>query len=165
MPETFSFNLIVCVHRLRNVRTGFVDALSKSISVSVHEPMDKDPLENGKVYISPANYHLLVEPGEYITLSTFRRVNHSRPSIDLTMKSAAEAYGHACTGILLSGANTDGVDGMMAIRQKGGTTIVQDPLEAEIPAMPEAALHSFVPDYILTADKIITFIKNMCAVS
>jgi two-component system chemotaxis response regulator CheB len=157
--------MIVCMHRLRNVKTGLTDTLSKNNRVPVSEPFDKEPILKGCVYVAPANYHLLVEPAGYFTLSTFKRINHSRPSIDVTMKSAATVCREQCTGVLLSGANTDGVDGLIGIQKMGGTTVVQDPLDAEIPAMPESAIQSFAPDYILTAEKITTFIQNMCGIS
>jgi len=96
-------------------------------------------------------------------LATSKPVNHSRPSIDIVMKSAAEVYNNRLLGVLISGANSDGAEGMMSIHKSGGTTIVQDPEEAEITAMPEAAIDSFKPDYVYNADKISKFIGNLAS--
>lgn len=161
LPADFHLPVIVIMHRLRNVKTGIVSALANNSKISIYEPNDKDPIESGSIYIAPANYHLLIEKGCFFSLSTFSPVNHSRPSIDLSMKSAANVYRKHLLGILVSGANTDGAQGMMAIHKAGGTTIVQDPLEAEIPSMPEAAIDSFRPDHIYNADKIIKFIEKL----
>jgi two-component system, chemotaxis family, protein-glutamate methylesterase/glutaminase len=161
LPVDFPIPVIVCVHRLRNVKTGIIAALSNNSSIKITEPSDKDSIEPGTVYIAPANYHLLIEHGNYFSLATSKPVNHSRPSIDIAMKSAAGAYSGSLAGILISGANSDGAEGMMAIHQSGGTTIVQDPNEAEIPSMPEAAIDSYQPDYVYNTDKIINFIGKL----
>ena len=161
LPTGFPLPVIVCMHRLRNVKTGIISALSNNTRIPICEPYDKDPIIAGKVYIAPANYHLLIEQGIYFSLSTMNPVNHSRPSIDVTMKSAAGVYNKRLIGILVSGANSDGAEGMLAIHKARGTTLVQDPEEAEIPSMPEAAIDSFQPDYIYNADKIIKFIEKL----
>jgi len=161
LQADFPIPVIICVHRLRNVKTGIISALSNNSSIRIVEPYDKDPVEPETVYIAPANYHLLIEQGSYFSMATSRPVNHSRPSIDILMKSAAEVYADRVLGILISGANSDGAEGMMAIHRSGGTTLVQDPAEADIPSMPEAAIDSFKPDYVINADKIIKFIGNL----
>lgn len=161
LPADYPLPVIICMHRLRNVKTGIITALSNNTRIHICEPFDKDPIEAGKVYIAPANYHLLIEQGSYFSLSTVKPVNHSRPSIDVAMRSAAGVYRKRLVGILVSGANSDGAEGMMAIHKAGGTTLVQEPSEAEIPTMPEAAIDSFKPDYIYNADKIIKFIEKL----
>ncbi len=161
LQADFPLPVIVVMHRLRNIKTGIISALSNNTKINICEPFDKDMIEAGTVYIAPANYHLLVEQGNYFSLSTMKPVNHSRPSIDVAMKSAAGVYNKRLIGILVSGANSDGAEGMMAIHNVGGTTFVQDPREAEIPSMPEAAIDSFRPDYICNADKIIKFIEKL----
>ena len=88
-------------------------------------------------------------------------VNYSRPSIDILFETAAEVFSHRCVGILLSGANSDGAKGMEKIKNAGGTTIIQDPENCEIQAMPNACLRLFKPDFILNADKIVNFIRDL----
>ena len=161
LPASFPLPVIICMHRLRNVKSGIVHALSNNTRIHICEPCDKDRIRPGTVYIAPANYHLLVEQGKYFSLSIMKAVNHSRPSIDVSMKSAASVYTDGLIGILISGANYDGAEGMMAIHEAGGTTIVQDPHEAEMNTMPGAAIDSFQPDHIYNADKIIKFIENL----
>jgi two-component system chemotaxis response regulator CheB len=107
------------------------------------------------VYLAPQNYHLLLEMEHCFSLDYSEPVHFSRPSIDVTMESAARVYGAACTGILLSGANQDGALGLQAIRQCGGLAIAQDPDTAEYPVMPLAAL-DIMPDLqVMTPEEMI----------
>ena len=163
LPETFDVPLIVCLHRLKNIKAGMLETIGHITTREVREPRDKDPVKPGTVYVAPANYHLLLEEDLTFALSTYRTIHHSRPSIDLTMESAAQVYGPGVLGILLSGANSDGAAGMRTIRLMGGSTLVQDPVDAEIASMPNAALKLMQPDYIFREEKIITFIQNLHA--
>jgi two-component system chemotaxis response regulator CheB len=95
-------------HRLKHVRSGFVEALSIKSGLPVREPDDKDPIKSGYIYLAPANYHMYIELGNKFALSTEEAVNHSRPSIDLSFISAAYNYKQKLIGIILSGANKDG---------------------------------------------------------
>jgi two-component system chemotaxis response regulator CheB len=161
LPKGFPLPIIMCLHRLKHVRNGFVEALSiKSIS-QVVEPFDKEPVKKGGVYLAPANYHMSVELGNYFALSTEEMVNNSRPAIDITLGTAAYAYRDKLVGILLSGANRDGGLGMKHIKDKGGLTIVQDPAECMIDAMPKAALAVTNIDYVLKVDQIVEFLKEL----
>jgi len=161
LPKGFPLPIIMCLHRLKHVRNGFVEALSiKSIN-QVVEPLDKEPIKKGGVYLAPANYHLSIELGNYFALSTEEMVNNSRPAIDITLGTAAYAYRDKLVGILLSGANRDGGLGMKHIKDKGGLTIVQEPAECMIDAMPKAALASTTIDYVLKVDQIVEFFKEL----
>jgi two-component system chemotaxis response regulator CheB len=90
------------------------------------------------VYVAPPDYHTLVEPG-YFSLSTEAPVRYSRPSIDVTFSSAADAYAHRAVGVILTGANADGALGLRRISDRGGLALVQDPESAESATMPAAA--------------------------
>jgi two-component system chemotaxis response regulator CheB len=81
-------------------------------------------------------------------------VHYSRPSIDVLMESAADAWGERLAGMLLTGANDDGAEGLARIGERGGLTVVQDPAEAAIPTMPRAAIKRRAPDLVLTLDRI-----------
>ena len=155
VPKDFPLPIIMCLHRLKHVRNGFIEALSIKSIKDVIEPYDKESIKRGKVYLAPANYHLSVELGHYFSLSTEEMVNNSRPSIDITMETAAFTYKNKLLGILLSGANKDGALGMKKIRDNGGVTIVQNPAECMIDTMPAAALKIAKIDYTLSVDEII----------
>lgn len=161
LPTDFDLPIIMCLHRLKHVRQGFVEALNLKSSIVVEEPDDKEPIRKGKIYLAPANYHMLVELGNSFALSTDDMVNHSRPSIDLTLESAAYVYKNKLIGILLSGANKDGAMGMKKIKDWGGLTIVQDPAECMIDTMPTAAMKLTQIDHILPVQKILQFLLDV----
>jgi two-component system chemotaxis response regulator CheB len=161
LPEDFALPIILCLHRLKHVRNGFVEALSLKSIKKVVEPLDKEIIKAGKVYLAPANYHLSMELGLTFSLSTEEMVNNSRPSIDITMESAAYVFKNKLIGILLSGANKDGALGMKKIKEKGGLTIIQDPEECVIDIMPTAALKVTTIDYTLNSDKIIKLLLDL----
>ncbi len=161
LPKGFPLPIIMCLHRLKHVRNGFVEALSIKSVVQVTEPNDKEAIKRGNVYLAPANYHMSVELGNYFALSTEEMVNNSRPAIDITLSTCAFVYKEKLIGILLSGANRDGGAGMKAIHEKGGITIVQDPSECMIDTMPKAALAMTKIDHVMKVDQIINFFKEL----
>ncbi len=104
----------------------------------VEEAEDKLEIGPGRVYLAPPDYHLLVEPDGF-ALSVDERVQSSRPSIDVR-----------ALAVVLTGANADGAAGVVAIKQRGGTTFAQDPASAERPEMPAAAIASGAVDHVLS---------------
>jgi two-component system chemotaxis response regulator CheB len=161
LPKGFTLPIIMCLHRLKHVRHGFVEALSIKSIVQVTEPYDKEPIKKGGVYLAPANYHMSAELGNYFSLSTEEMVNNSRPSIDITLGTCAYIYKEKLIGILLSGANRDGGLGMKQIHDRGGLTIVQDPTECMIDTMPKAALAATQIDHVLKIDQIVQFLVEL----
>ena len=161
LPKGFPLPIIMCLHRLKHVRNGFVEALSIKSVVQVTEPNDKETIKKGNVYLAPANYHMSVELGNHFALSTEEMLNNSRPSIDITLGTCAFAYKEKLIGILLSGANKDGALGMKYIHERGGLTIVQEPSECMIDTMPRGALAVTQIDHVLRIDQIVEFLKEL----
>ncbi|MGB3848793.1 MAG: chemotaxis protein CheB [Tunicatimonas sp.] len=161
LPEDFALPIILCLHRLKHVRNGFVEALSIRSTKPVVEPADKESIKRGQIYLAPSNYHLSVELGNFFSLSTEEMVNNSRPSIDITLETSAYVYRQKLVGILLSGANRDGAWGMKRVRDLGGLTIVQDPQECVIDTMPTAALQLSDIDHTLKIDQIVELIGEL----
>ncbi len=161
LPKDYPHVIFLILHRLKNVRKGFIEALSIKSKLPLVEPYDKEIISPGKVYLAPANYHMYIEYDNSISLSTEETVNHSRPSIDISFFSAAFSVGTKAIGILLSGANKDGAAGLAEIKNAGGTTIVQDLKDSQIQTMPQAALNIFEPDKILTADQIVDYLNKL----
>lgn len=161
LPATFHLPVLLSLHRLKHVRSGFVEALSIKSGIPVIEPFDKDQIKPGKAYLAPANYHMFIELGNKIALSTEEPVNHSRPSIDLSFATAAQVYREKLVGIILSGANKDGAYGLKKIKDFGGVTIVQDPEECQVKTMTESSLKLTKVDHILKTQEIIRFLQNL----
>ena len=112
----------------------------------------------------PPDYHLLVDAGPqspHVGLSVDPPLHFSRPSIDVLFESAADHYGQRLVGILLSGANEDGVHGLQAIQAAGGLTIVQEPASASMPTMPQAAIAGLAVDHILPPEGIATMLADL----
>lgn len=161
VPREFPVPIFLCLHRLKHVRHGFVEALSIRSLKKVSEPTDKEQIRSNRVYLAPANYHMGVHENQTICLSTEPLLNNSRPAIDILFESAAHVYKSQLLGILLSGANRDGAEGMRIINHFGGTSIVQNPNESMINAMPSAALAASRIDHSLSVDQIIEYLMNL----
>jgi two-component system, chemotaxis family, protein-glutamate methylesterase/glutaminase len=161
LPKGFPLPIIMCLHRLKHVRNGFVEALSIKSIAQVTEPNDKENIKKGGVYLAPANYHMSIELGHYFALSTEEMINNSRPAIDITLGTSAFVFKERLIGILLSGANRDGAVGMKQIKDKGGLTIVQEPTECMIDTMPRAAQAATKIDHVMRIDQIIDFFKEL----
>jgi two-component system, chemotaxis family, protein-glutamate methylesterase/glutaminase len=161
LPKSFPLPLFLCLHRLKHVRSGFVEALSIKSNIPVIEPDDKEQIKPGKAYLAPANYHMYIELGNRIALSTEEAVNHSRPSIDLSFVSAANVYRDGLVGIILSGANRDGAFGIKKVKENKGYTIVQDPAECQVKTMTEASIKITNVDQIYKTEQIISFLQKL----
>jgi len=161
IPSDYPLPLILCLHRLKDVRNGFSESLNFNSKIPVIEPSDKAFLKPGFAYLIPSNYHMLIEPALSIALSTESDVNYSRPSIDITFKSAGYSLGNRMAGIILSGTNSDGALGLFSAFKNGAYTIIQDPDNAQFRTMPDEALRYFNPHKILKDFEIINFIDSL----
>jgi two-component system chemotaxis response regulator CheB len=144
LPAGWGLPLVIVQHRHKQSDHVMTALLQDCTPLCVSEIDDKAPILPGSVYIAPADYHLLVEEGHF-SLSTDEPVRYSRPSIDVTLVSAADTYAERSVGIVLTGANADGARGLRRIADRGGLALVQRPDTAESPAMPTAALRA-VPE-------------------
>jgi len=161
LPKTFNLPVLLCMHRLKHVRSGFLEALAIKSNLPIIEPNDKEQIKPGKVYLAPANYHMYIELGNRIALSTEEPVNHSRPSIDLSFLTASQAFRDKMVGIILSGANSDGAVGLQKVKEHNGIAIVQDPNDCQVRTMSEAAMKLTQVDHVFTTDQIIKFLLKL----
>ena len=153
LPAGFGVPVVLVQHRHRQSDHLLSSLLQERTALIVTEVEDKTPIEPGNVYVAPADYHLLVDRG-FFTLSTEAPVRYSRPSIDVTLSSAADAYAENTVGVILTGANSDGSRGLRRIFDRGGLAIVQDPTTAESPTMPAAAVRCVPAARLLTISQI-----------
>jgi two-component system chemotaxis response regulator CheB len=157
LPEKMRMPVVIILHRLKNVESEMGRLLSPD--KHIEEPEDKETVRDYHLYLAPQNYHLMIEADKTFMLDYSELVNYSRPSIDMTFSSIAEAYGSRALGILLSGANKDGAAGLCQIMAAGGTGIVQDPQTAAFEAMPRSAIDLCRDVKVLSIDEIIKFIN------
>jgi two-component system, chemotaxis family, protein-glutamate methylesterase/glutaminase len=139
LPRGLGLAVVVVQHRHKDSDRLLASLLQDRTALTVCEVEDKQPILPGHLFVAPADYHLLVERGHF-SLSTDAPVRFSRPSIDVAFTSAAEAYGPRTVGVVLTGANADGANGLAKIAEHGGLAIVQEPATAESSTMPRAAL-------------------------
>ncbi|MBZ4034958.1 chemotaxis protein CheB [Flavobacterium sp. 17A] len=161
IENPISFAIVIVVHRKQSDEQTLEALLALKSQVKVIDVEDKVALKPGFIYIAPSNYHLLFEKEKTLSLDTSEKINYSRPTIDVSFESAAEIYGSALVGILLSGSNSDGTIGMKAIQNAGGITVVQNPVSAEMSFMPNNAILHTQPDYVLNTEEILAFIKEI----
>ncbi|MFC6296739.1 chemotaxis protein CheB [Pseudomonas sp. CCM 7893] len=154
LPQGFGLPIITVLHLPDEHRSQLAEVFARRVSMPVVEARDKEAIEAGTLYFAGPGYHLSVEHDRSLSLSQEERVHHSRPAIDYLFESAADAYGPHLLAILLTGANQDGARGLAHVKQRGGTTVVQDPLQARVDVMPRAALALHTPDHILTLSHI-----------
>jgi two-component system chemotaxis response regulator CheB len=154
LPEDFAVPIVIAQHRQPDSNDGMlVRLLDARCALTVCEAEDKQALDPGVVLVAPPDYHLLVEQGA-VALSVDAPLNYSRPSIDVLLHSAADAYSRRVVGVVLTGANSDGALGLAQIAARGGTAIVQDPQTAERREMPDAALSATPEARVLTLAEI-----------
>ena len=140
LGDDFPLPLLVVLHRNSLFESSLELLFSTRTNLLVREVEEKEPILPGTIYICPADYHVLIEKDHSFSLDYSERVNYSRPSIDVTFRSAAEAYSWSAAGaygaqlacVLLSGGNADGAEGLQFVQERGGVTVVQDPATAEV---------------------------------
>ncbi|MES2705306.1 MAG: chemotaxis protein CheB [Verrucomicrobiota bacterium] len=160
LPEDYPLPLMIVVHLPPDRESTLAALLNTRCRITVKEAEDKEPIRPGTAYLAPPDYHLLIEPEFLLSLSNEEPVLYSRPSIDVLFESAADAYGSGLTGIILTGANSDGARGLRAVRAAGGLALVQIPEEADADTMPRAALAACPGARALTLAQITGALKT-----
>jgi two-component system chemotaxis response regulator CheB len=136
------------------------DLLQDCTSLIVCEVEDKQPIMAGYVYLAPPDYHLLVD-GDEFSLSVDEPVRFSRPSIDVFFESVADRFGPQAVGVVLTGANEDGAEGLRRIAARGGLAIIQEPRTAESPIMPRAALRAVPKAQTLPLERMTPYLVSL----
>lgn len=163
LPADFPCPVMIVIHLPSDRPSNFAPVLNARCAVEVKEAEDKETIQRGTVYIAPANYHLLVEPQHYLSLSCDEPVYYSRPAIDLLFESAAYAFGKRLLGIVLTGASEDGAKGAQTIKACGGGIWVQDPAEAVAKIMPSAAIDQAGADCIFPISILAERLAAVCS--
>ncbi len=163
LSDNFNIPIIIVQHIAPNFDSRFPDLLNNKTGQIVKEVEEKEKIKKGFIYFAPPNYHILIEKDKSFSLSCEEKRNYSRPSIDILFESAAEIYFEKLIGIILTGANRDGAEGLKKIKEFGGFTIVQNPKEALSSTMPLAAIDSVEVEEVLSLSEIVyklnSFIK------
>jgi two-component system chemotaxis response regulator CheB len=137
-------SVLIVLHVSPSGRSVLPDILNRAGPLRAAHPRDYEPLVSGFVYVAPPDRHLLLND-DTIRVTGGPWENGHRPSIDVLFRSAARWHGANVIAVVLSGALDDGAAGVAAVAEQGGTVLIQDPHEAEVPDMPTRALET-VPD-------------------
>jgi len=161
LPPNFRLSVIIVQHREKDANDFLANYLNKMSNLQVKEAKLRESINTGMIYLAPGGYHLLIEDDKTFTLSVEPQVNYARPSIDVLFESAAYVYGERLIGVILTGANRDGAQGLKKIKETGGVTIVQDPETAEYNQMPLAAIQATKVDHILKLNDIAPYLIHL----
>ncbi|MBR8835236.1 MAG: chemotaxis protein CheB [Stigonema ocellatum SAG 48.90 = DSM 106950] len=167
LPKSFPVPVAIVLHRHKASSDRLIPLLQDYSNLILKETQDKEDIVPGYVYLAPASYHLLVEGGNtvpypYFALSTDAPITYAQPSIDVLFETAADVYAQKVIGVLLTGANHDGKQGLARIKARGGKTVVEDPSTASCPTMPKAAIAAGIVDKILPLIDIANFLVKIC---
>ena len=163
LPSDYRLPILVVVHLPPDKTSVFAKLMRTRCAIRVREAEDKEPIEPGVAYFAPPDYHLLVEQDKRLSLSDDEPVLFSRPSIDVLFESAADAYGDGLIGVVLTGANSDGANGLKAVVEAGGVAVVQSPGSAYAVAMPEAAIATCPDARVLPVNEIAEYLREVGA--
>jgi two-component system chemotaxis response regulator CheB len=153
--------VVIVLHRKPDGESQLTDVLNAKCPWPVSEARDKERIKPCNIYIAPADYHLLIETDHTFSLDYSEKVNYSRPSIDVTLETAAIAYKQKLICLLLSGANMDGSEGLIFARSQNAFIIIQDPRTAIAPFMPQQAIASMKPDRIIAPENMIACLMEI----
>ena len=161
LPKGLRAPVFIVVHMPRERPSRLAAIFGLKCLLPVREAQDKEPVEPGTVYLAAPDYHLLLDQGPRLALSTDEPVNYSRPAIDVLFESAADLYRERLLGMLLTGGNQDGAAGLAAVQRGGGVTVVQEPQSAQVALMPASALQRIVPDHVLPLAGIADLLRGL----
>jgi two-component system chemotaxis response regulator CheB len=140
LPSDFALGLIVVQHMAEGFMPGLIEWLQRRCPLDVKVAQEGDAVLPGRVLFAPDSAHLVVLPSRRVTLSDADPVNGHRPSVDVSFESIARVYGVRAAGVVLTGMGSDGAAGLLAIREAGGVTMVQNEETCVVFGMPRAAL-------------------------
>ncbi len=161
LPADLDATLFVVLH-IGAHKSQLPALLNHSGQLQARHPGNGEAIRRGHIYVAPPDHHMVLEDG-MIRLTRGPRENWARPAVDPLFRSAARAYGPGVVGIILTGGLNDGTAGLFEIKQRGGTTIVQDPDDAVDPGMPRSALRHVAVDHCLPLQDIPPLLAGLVA--
>lgn len=163
LPPDLPASLLVVLHLPRDAPSALPSILNRSGPLPAAVARDGEPVQPGRIYVAANDHHLLLLDG-HLRLSHGPAESGHRPGIDPLFRSVARAAGPRGIGVVLSGARDDGAAGLAAIVARGGTAVVQDPIEALYPSMPLAALAQAPTPHVGPAAKLGGLLAELVAV-
>jgi two-component system chemotaxis response regulator CheB len=160
LPADLPASVFVIMHMAPRSRSILPEILTSSGPLRAVHPSDGDAIEPGRIYVAPPDRHLIIEPG-HVHLGFGPREQHQRPCVNISLRSAALAYGEQVAGVILTGQLDDGSAGLWDIKRRGGIAIVQNPEEAAFPSMPLSALREIEVDYTVRLSEMAALLARL----
>jgi two-component system chemotaxis response regulator CheB len=160
LPPDLPAALFVAIHTAPEGPGILHELLHRLGTLPADRAEDGEPIRPGRIYVAPPDHHLLVKPG-CVQVTRGPRENGFRPAVDPLFRTAAAAYGSRVLGVLLSGGQYDGVQGLVHVKRAGGVAIVQHPEEADVPSMPQSAIRQVTVDHVLHAADMAAVISGL----
>lgn len=161
LPADFETPIFIVWHMSAAMNGVLPQILNDKNTARVAHARDGEQIRLNRIYVAPPDKHLIIE-NNIMRITHGPKENRFRPAIDPLFRSAANYFGNRVIGVILSGALDDGTTGLWTIKRYGGITVVQDPIDAEVPSMPESALREVKIDYCLPASKIAHLLLRLC---
>jgi len=160
LPASLSASIFVVLHIGRH-QTNLDGILNANGAMRASQPHHCELIKKHHIYVAPADHHMRLQDG-YIQLDQGPKEHFARPAADPLFRSAARIYGSRVVGIVLTGGEEDGARGLIAVKDAGGITVVQDPAEATAPSMPLSGLRLDEPTYCLRSTEMPDLVMQLC---
>lgn len=154
LPSELSAAVAVVQHMPPGFTQSLAQRLNESSALIVQEATDGDRLAQGLVLLAPGDFHLQFSDNGRITLDQGPRRNHVRPAVDVTMESAAQYYGPAVIGVVLTGMGADGTDGARHIKATGGLVIAEHETTSMVYGMPRSVVEAGLADQVVPLPEV-----------
>lgn len=154
LPSDLRATIFITVHVAPYSLGILPEILERAGSLPAANAKDWERFEPGRIYVAPPDHHLLVEPAGVVRVTRGPRENRFRPAVDPLFRSAARAFSTRVVGVILTGWLDDGTAGLYAVKERGGTAIVQHPDDSFAPAMPLNAIKQVEVDHVVPLKEI-----------
>lgn len=160
LPADLNASIFIVWHMAPDIRGILPQVLNRSNTLYASNAYDKEEIKPGRIYIAPPDHHLIIEEGR-VRVTHGPKENRFRPAVDPLFRSAAYTYGNRVIGVVLSGALDDGTAGLWTVKHYGGMAIVQDPMDAEVPSMPENARREVDTDFCVPVSELAALLARL----
>ncbi|HZS10464.1 MAG TPA: chemotaxis protein CheB [Blastocatellia bacterium] len=154
LPRGLKASIFIVLHTAAYSPGILPEILERAGPLPASNALDWEAIRPGHIYVAPPDYHLLLERSGYVRITRGPKENRFRPAVDPLFRSAAHAFSPRVIGVILTGWLDDGTAGLRAVKERGGTAVVQDPEEAHAPSMPLNAIRHVEVDHRLPLAEI-----------
>lgn len=153
LPPDFNIPIFIVWHMSADIPGILPQVLNRVNTIYAAHAYDDEDIKPNRIYIARPDHHLLIQNGK-VRVTHGPKENRFRPAIDPLFRSAAYAYTNRVIGVILSGALDDGTAGLWTVKHYGGIAIVQDPVDAEVAAMPQNAMRQVKVDHCVSVSEM-----------